>query len=513
MNLPSKEECESWDQEQVAFFLCSNKMQECAATVNRLKINGLRFLNLSDSDISKFSLIHQPQLQKIVQGIRKNDGGFLNKIRRLRSKPLPKVPARDYRDDEREDDELSDFDYDNEMYEDPRENQDGSYEPPPSHSDFTIGPSISIPIGEYLDSCHNRPQLPPKKPRRPDKACKELPPEPTPTGSDEEDYIEPDGGNDDNYIEPEESPPADHLMHGVRRPGRHPVLPKPSPGQPPTPDFYEVPDQQERCAPANRPCPAPAALPLCLPPIANPRMNMNKSPVSHVQEHPGDDEYEICDPDDNSSSSQSTNDRPPVRPKPLPRDRSPKPPHLRPKPDLKPKECRTLPVIHTDHNPHPKTHSLDMKRPIIPIPQLFKPHISSQTETGRVGVDIGLLDEDKEAGVYNKPWYARTCDRKTAEHLLIQSNKDGAFMVRKSSGQDTQQPYTLVVLYKSRVYNIPIRFLQTTRQYALGKEKAVEEYFSSVSHIIETHQRNPLVLIDSQSNNKDTTKLCYPINL
>uniref|UniRef100_A0A3Q1G374 Uncharacterized protein n=1 Tax=Acanthochromis polyacanthus TaxID=80966 RepID=A0A3Q1G374_9TELE len=37
------------------------------------------------------------QLQKIVQDIKKNDGSFLNKLRRLKSKPVPNVPARDYR--------------------------------------------------------------------------------------------------------------------------------------------------------------------------------------------------------------------------------------------------------------------------------------------------------------------------------------------------------------------------------------------------------------------------------
>ena len=48
-------------------------------------------------------------------------------------------------------------------------------------------------------------------------------------------------------------------------------------------------------------------------------------------------------------------------------------------------------------------------------------------------------------------------------------------MVRKSSGQDVQQPYTLVVFYKDRVYNIPIRFIAATQQYALGREKKGEE--------------------------------------
>jgi len=36
------------------------------------------------------------------------------------------------------------------------------------------------------------------------------------------------------------------------------------------------------------------------------------------------------------------------------------------------------------------------------------------------------------------------------------------------------------------------------------------QHFSSVCHIIENHQRTPLVLIDSQSNAKDATKLCFP---
>uniref|UniRef100_A0A3Q1F3S5 SH2 domain-containing protein n=1 Tax=Acanthochromis polyacanthus TaxID=80966 RepID=A0A3Q1F3S5_9TELE len=119
-----------------------------------------------------------------------------------------------------------------------------------------------------------------------------------------------------------------------------------------------------------------------------------------------------------------------------------------------------------------------------------------------------------DADVYMKPWYAAACDRKTLSSRLITACflfQDGAFMVRKSSGQDAQQPYTLVVFYKGRVYNIPIRFIPSTQQYALGSEKKGEEYFSSISHIVENHQRTPLVLIDSHSNSKDTTKLCFPV--
>nr|XP_046257763.1 B-cell linker protein isoform X2 [Scatophagus argus] len=508
MNLPSREECEGWDQTQVAFFLCKNKMQECAATVTRLRIDGQRLLNLSDSDMSKFSLIHQPQLQKIVQDIRKNDSGLLNKLRRLKSKPLPKLPARDYRDD----DQQSEPDYDNEMYEDPREDQDDSYEPPPSHRVFTTTPSASFQKGEYLDNCRTQPNQPSRKPLRPDKASKKLPPEPTHMGSDEEDYINPDGSNDDdNYVEPAENPPSNPMMHCGSRAGRDlPMLPTPSPECEPSPDFYEVPDKENNSlslptSRASRLSPIPTTHSHSLPPKPSPRVNVRRSPTP-VQEPTDNDEYEVCDPED-STSDKPAEGPPPLRPKPLPRERSPKPP-LKPRPDLKPREfeSRTLPVMQTEQKPPPKAFTLDMKRPKIPPPQFT----SAPANRGSFCAENGSVDQDKDADICNKSWYA-ACDRKTADDALFRSNKDGAFMVRKSSGQDAQQPYTLVVFYNSRVYNIPVRFIPTTQQYALGREKRGEEYFRSVSHIIENHKRIPLVLIDSQSNTKDATKLCYPV--
>uniref|UniRef100_A0A673C8L5 B cell linker n=1 Tax=Sphaeramia orbicularis TaxID=375764 RepID=A0A673C8L5_9TELE len=310
MNLPSREECEGWDQAQV--------MQQKSSHL----LSPYSDPNLSDSDLSRFSLIHQPQLQKIVQDIKKNDGSLLNKLRRLKGRPVPKLPARDYR--ALMECCLQDND---DQYEDPHEDQDDSYEPPPAHRVFSATPSTSFPRGEYLDSCRNRPSRPPNQPLRPGKASKQLPPTPTHSAADEEDYVTPDDNNDDdNYVEPEDEPPTHNLQN-----------------------------------------------------------------------------------------------------------------------------------------------------------------------------------------VYRKPWYAEACDRKTADDVLLRCSQDGGFMVRKSSGQDAQQPYTLVVFYKGRVYNIPIRYIPTTKQYALGREKRGEEYFSNVSHIIENHQRIPLVLIDSQSNTKDATKLCLPV--
>ncbi|XP_073338319.1 B-cell linker protein isoform X2 [Pagrus major] len=449
------------------------------------------------------------QLQKIVQDIKKNDGGLLNKLRRLKGKPLPKVPARDYKDD----DQLSEPDYDNDMYEDPREEHDDSYEPPPSHRVFTTTPSASFPKGEYLDNCRNRPQRPPRKPLRPVKASKQLPPEPTKMSSDEEDYINPDGSNDDdNYIEPSEHPPPNPIVHGGTKIGRDfPMLPTPSPERPPSPDLYEVPDKEQEKSlslPVNRLPPIPPTKQAhSLPPKPSPRLNMRRSPHT-VQEPTGEDEYEVCDPDDRPSN-KSAESPPPLLPKPLPRERSPKPP-VKPRPELKPRvfDSQTLPPSQTEPKPQLKTFTLDMKRPRIPLPQFTS---LKTADRGSVSAENESTDQDKDADVYKKSWYGSSCDRKTADDVLFRLNKDGAFMVRKSSGQDAQQPYTLVVFYKGRVYNIPVRYIPTTQQYALGREKKGEEYFSSVSHIIENHQRHPLVLIDSQNNTKDATKLCYPV--
>lgn len=48
--------------------------------------------------------------------------------------------------------------------------------------------------------------------------------------------------------------------------------------------------------------------------------------------------------------------------------------------------------------------------------------------------------------------------------------QDGAFLVRHSSARDPRQPFTLAVLFQQKVYNIPIRFLEETHGYVLGKE-------------------------------------------
>uniref|UniRef100_A0A8C8SEA6 SH2 domain-containing protein n=1 Tax=Pelusios castaneus TaxID=367368 RepID=A0A8C8SEA6_9SAUR len=89
---------------------------------------------------------------------------------------------------------------------------------------------------------------------------------------------------------------------------------------------------------------------------------------------------------------------------------------------------------------------------------------------------------------------------------------DSAFLVRQSSGQGWKQPFTLAVLYQGHVYNIPIRYLESSRQYTLGKEgKRREELFDSISSIIQHYSQQPLVLIDGSSSARVHTCLLYPV--
>ncbi|XP_061117064.1 B-cell linker protein isoform X2 [Conger conger] len=167
----------------------------------------------------------------------------------------------------------------------------------------------------------------------------------------------------------------------------------------------------------------------------------------------------------------------------------------------------------------------EAKRPLFPIkppPPGMKPHLPppslplpSQSDAAVGGLKKSPLSGTEESRLQEKEWFAGNCDRKTAEAVLSKVNKDGSFLVRYSSAQNTQQPYTLVVLYRQKVYNIPIRYLELehTQGYALGKEgKRNEEVFSSLQEIISHHMNKTILLIDSKSQAKHSTHLTHPVH-
>lgn len=155
---------------------------------------------------------------------------------------------------------------------------------------------------------------------------------------------------------------------------------------------------------------------------------------------------------------------------------------------------------------------------LYPPPTSVKPHPPLKpgppnppmADTKPVASSVGMW-ATKQSGNEDKEWFAGDCNRKAAEDLLMRVNKDGAFLVRHSSAQSARQPYTLAVLYQQKVYNVPVRFLEETRGYALGKEgKKNEEIFGTLDEMISHHKNNQLLLIDSKSQAKHTAYLTHP---
>uniref|UniRef100_A0A5F4VUC0 B cell linker n=1 Tax=Callithrix jacchus TaxID=9483 RepID=A0A5F4VUC0_CALJA len=402
-------------------------------------------------------------LQKIVHDIKNNEGGIMNKIKKLKVKAPPSVPRRDYASVTAL--HLQDSDYENpdehsdsEMYVMPaEENVDDSYEPPPVEQETRpVHPALPFARGEYVDNRSSQRHSPPfsktlpSKPSWPSEKARltstlpalttlqkpQVPAKPKGLLEDEADYVVPVEDNDENYIHPTESssPP----------PEKAPVV--------------------------NR----------------TTKPNNSSMPASPLGTASG-----------RNSGAWETKSLPIAgRKKPIPAERHRGSSHRQ--------EAVQSPVF-------PPAQKQIHQKPI-PLPRF--------TEGGSPTVDGPLPSfsskstiSEQEADVLCKPWYAGACDRKSAEEALHRSNKDGSFLIRKSSGHDSKQPYTLVVFFNKRVYNIPVRFIEATKQYALGRKKNGEEYFGSVAEIIKNHQHSPLVLIDSQNNTKDSTRLKYAVKV
>ncbi|XP_021255733.1 B-cell linker protein isoform X2 [Numida meleagris] len=577
--LPSQEECESWTAFQVADLLRQFGMPESAVLVEKLGMDGSRFLNLSDYELSRFRIMHQPKLQKMVHDIKKNESGIINKFKKLKKKPPPSLPQRDYASEhaDNEEDQWSDdfdSDYENpdghsdsEMYVVPsEENPDDSYEPPPSEQEKKKIPSaFPISRGEYADNRTSHHQLPPinkplpstpssalPRPNKPSKPSLPLPSPaakpklpPKPYSDDEDNYIVPVDNDDDNYIEPTESNtplPAKPPVNRFMKPPTKSALP--TPAKPSltsdVQEVYEVPEEEEELSPPpvtrfTKPLPATRAQNtehshMYSMTRESPKLDASRNilPLPRNRIHPKTD-HEANNNDENHSFNNTQESKFPTgaAPSPLPRALKKTSNAVNPaKPCL---PSRDTFIVNED-----KPTAAERRRgsghefPLPPLPSgtpkssLQKPSILPKVPEGasrslgtspHSSISSISSTADQDAGVHSKSWYAAACDRKTAEDALYRSNKDGSFLIRKSSGQDSRQPYTLVVFYNRRVYNIPIRFIESTRQYALGKEKCGEERFDSVAEIVENHQHTSLVLIDSQNNTKDSTKLKYIVRV
>ncbi|ELR54172.1 B-cell linker protein, partial [Bos mutus] len=443
------------------------------------------------------------QLQKMVHDIKNNEGGIMNKIKKLKVKAPPSVPRRDYAPESPADEEEQwsddfDSDYENpdehsdsEMYVLPAEEAgDDSYEPPPAEQETrTVHPALPFTRGEYVDNRSSQRQSPPfsktlpSKPNWPSAKARlatslpantslhkpQVPPKPKELLEDEADYVVPVEDEDENYIHPTEdsSVPSEKgktpMVNRSIKPNNSSKSASP-PGTAPGRKSGAW-DSKSTSLPA-----APSPLPRAGKKTAMP---LKTTPVASQQ-----NASSVCEE------------------KPIPAERHRGSSHRQ--------ENMQSPVF-----PPPAQKAVHQKP--IPLPRF--PEGGSPTVDGPLpSFSSNSSLSEQEADVHCKPWYAGACDRKSAEEALYRSNKV-CFKSHILSGHDSKQPYTLVVFFNKRVYNIPVRFIEATKQYALGRKKTGEEYFGSVAEMIKNHQHNPLVLIDSQNNTKDSTRLKYAVKV
>ncbi|NXG04574.1 CLNK protein, partial [Sakesphorus luctuosus] len=82
--------------------------------------------------------------------------------------------------------------------------------------------------------------------------------------------------------------------------------------------------------------------------------------------------------------------------------------------------------------------------------------------------EMQSLTQPTEKDLNKCEWYVGEYSRHEAEKALLQENIDETFLVRDCSKKSKAEPYVLVVYYGRRVYNIKVRFLEESQQYALG---------------------------------------------
>ncbi|KAJ8686801.1 hypothetical protein QAD02_022595 [Eretmocerus hayati] len=102
---------------------------------------------------------------------------------------------------------------------------------------------------------------------------------------------------------------------------------------------------------------------------------------------------------------------------------------------------------------------------------------------------------DKQS-YYDRPWF-HNLTREQANLLIEEqctygNSHDGYFLMRPSTS-NPNNPLTLVLWCKDRVYNVPVRRRPDNR-YALGTSKPEEQSFASIDEIIPFYKKEKLVL-------------------
>ncbi|KAG7224811.1 hypothetical protein INR49_013524 [Caranx melampygus] len=111
-----------------------------------------------------------------------------------------------------------------------------------------------------------------------------------------------------------------------------------------------------------------------------------------------------------------------------------------------------------------------------------------------------FVPKEKPQQTYcEEDWYVGACNRADAEHALHLVNKDGAFLVRDCSNTTNSEPLVLAVYHEKKVYNVKIRFIESTSKYALGTGQRSKDMFDTVGDIIKFHTIFPIILVSGRN--------------
>uniref|UniRef100_A0A8C7X2S5 SH2 domain-containing protein n=1 Tax=Oryzias sinensis TaxID=183150 RepID=A0A8C7X2S5_9TELE len=484
---PSRLEVMGWGPQQLADYLKRRNLPGCDKVVLKNSISGARFVNLTDSDFQKFPKLQAPMISKLSNEIRRNEG----KRSLFGKKQAPVFPdagfcsadtsseAQGWSDNEFEDDDdyespYSDEKEESDNYESPSEDPSNEYEPPPSApSDDGVTkfyPTSPIGEGDYIDKRDNHTSnmsAPPALSPRP--LASTLP------GHSSRDHSE-------SSFRREPSP---HCVG--RAPGKFPPEPpqicrSSKPGREPGSNSFNSREAQNSAPERSgghswRPQPDPSdpharsKPPPALPPSSTSIGRSNSSARPPPNRYPG--------PAEQTQKEVSKHSTFPLHNK-----------SLAPRPGI--------PGIHSESMPSAGSLPHKLSSAIAEHRGSF---VGSERQTPRPPLPTNTHMQDLDPR-----WYAGMVSRGQAEACLKQVHKDGAYLVRDSIRQKANQPFTLMVFYQDKVYNVQIR--QENQVFHLGTGLKSQESFSSVAEIISLHSHSPLLLIDAKNRGSGQQNQC-----
>ncbi|GLD68940.1 lymphocyte cytosolic protein 2 [Lates japonicus] len=482
--VPSRSEVMGWSPQQLADYLKRMNLSGCDKAVLKNSISGHRFVNLSDNDLQKFPKLHAPMISKISSEISKKEekrGLFGKRSTPKYHEPDPTADVQGWGEDEF-DDEFDDDDYESPNsgdddgsggdYESPNDDPDGAndYEPPPSEPPEDLAhklcPTLPIGDGDYIDNRDNHVSS-----RAPPAVC----PRP-PVSSLSPRMAGPPAGRD----------PSPHC--GGRASGKFPPEP---------PQIFRSNKPGRDSGSNSSPIRGPNSL-------DRPRTPSWK-PQPEIQEPPTWSKPPVLPPPSSINRSNSS-----ARPPPNRFDGRREPPHDEaPKHNTFPLHNKSLPP--RPGLPGPPSRHGDSLPPSVPSAGSL-PH---RLQSGKVEHRGSFAGSDRpfrppptasHAQDLDPLWYVGKVTRGQAEGCLKRVRKDGAYLVRDSTRQLDAQPFTLMVFYQDKVYNIQIR--QQNQQFLLGTGLKVQESFPSVSEIIGHYSQSPLLLIDAKNRSTSQQNQC-----